>query len=87
VESSSGSNKLELFPNPASNLVTIKFKNGKFLNGDICIKNVLGSIVISQKAINTVNSSIAISNLPNGVYFLTFTDEFKNVFQLKFVKT
>ena len=78
--------KLELFPNPATNLLTLKYNNGKFLNGTINIKNMLGSIVILEKIANSFSTEIPIATLPKGVYFLTFIDEFNSMSQLRFIK-
>jgi hypothetical protein len=78
--------ELELFPNPASSLITLKYRNGKLLNGTISIRNLLGSSVILEKIANSSSGEILITSLPKGVYILTYTDALRNASHLRFVK-
>ena len=56
--------KLNLFPNPATNMLTVK--NNKQI-GQLFIKNMSGQTVLTQR-INTSNTTIDISELASGVY-------------------
>jgi hypothetical protein len=62
---------LSLYPNPASEEVTVTFENPKFENvqADLKIYSLSGKLV-DQKQFETINSFylINLSNLSNGVY-------------------
>lgn len=63
----------DLFPNPASNRIQIKM--GEFINGnfDYKLMNANGS-VISVGSINESKSSINVSDLANGIYFINLSN-------------
>lgn len=62
----------QIFPNPATNLVTVNLTNTTNSNGSIKIINNLGSIVkiidLGNDAI--INKEISINDLPKGIYFV-----------------
>ncbi|MFN0189438.1 MAG: T9SS type A sorting domain-containing protein [Bacteroidia bacterium] len=72
---------LSIFPNPASETITIKFAN-KILKEQIEIYSVIGSLTKVMEASGT--TTLSISDLPNGLYFVRL----KNNKQppLKFIK-
>lgn len=63
----------DLFPNPASNSIQIKM--GEFMNGvcDYKLMNANGS-VISIGSINESKSTINVSDLANGIYFINLSN-------------
>lgn len=65
-----------LYPNPASSTINLNF-NSDFIGEKYSIVDPVGKIV-SSGTINSVNSSIDISNLTNGVYLFCI-DEKSNV--------
>jgi hypothetical protein len=71
---------LEVFPNPASRLLTIQLPEGFKHAGLLTIYNTLGEIVM-QKDISASGSSFAIdvSNLNQGLYFLNINSSTTNI--------
>jgi hypothetical protein len=68
-----------VFPNPASNLVTLNFKQTKFAGyRKIEILNILGETVLLQQAIEQL-VSIDLSSLQSGIYILRVSDNTKYV--------
>ena len=71
--SSKGSDKLKVYPNPVSNVLTVEYTEG----GHYQIINLLGQQVSSGKAAQRIDVSV----LPQGTYFLKLGLE-----QVKFIK-
>lgn len=68
-----------MYPNPASDIVTLHLNGMAENNVDIAITNVLGKTVLSSKpAISNSAAVIDVSSLQNGVYFVTLTSEGKS---------
>jgi len=70
-----------LYPNPTSGVVFIKIDNTTLIQ-KIHINNVLGKTI--QKEL--VTSKLDISNLPTGVYFITFINDNNNQIKHKIIK-
>jgi hypothetical protein len=68
----------EIFPNPSSSIINFQIPN-KNISGSSCyITNLYGNIVkdinyLQSNCDDKGNSSIDVSDLPNGVYFMTIT--------------
>lgn len=62
-----------IFPNPASQTVNIRQTFVKAVSAEITLTNMLGQAVYSESKAVAVNLDISlnISDLPNGVYFVT----------------
>ncbi len=62
-----------LYPNPATNSVSIKYDLNGVNNAQLEIRNVLGSLV-KKVSVNESNGllSVDVSDLTNGVYFYSF---------------
>jgi Pregnancy-associated plasma protein-A/Secretion system C-terminal sorting domain len=76
---------LQLFPNPAINIITIRTDDSVDLIGKTYrIFNFLGQVVGSA-VINNHQQKIIIAQLPDGIYYIQI-DGLKNKHQLKFVK-
>ncbi len=60
---------LSIYPNPASNTVHITFNNYSKENTVLTIRNILGEELLSNQ-IQSVETVIDVSNLPNGLYFV-----------------
>ena len=71
---------INVFPNPASNTLTINVPH----HSTISIVNMQGKLITSMAA-NRKNTTIDISSLPVGVYFVKATTE-KGVVTRKFIK-
>jgi hypothetical protein len=71
VESSA--NKLHVFPNPSKEFVNIKIENN--LPSELILMDVSGKIVLEKTFTNSLN--INLSNLNNGIYFLSVANNFQ----------
>ncbi len=67
-QNNSGGIKFNVFPNPSEN--TIQIESGQ--NGTIEIYNILGELLIKKQTSGTPETSIDVSNLPNGNYVCKF---------------
>jgi hypothetical protein len=73
-------NNISIFPNPASNEITI---NAGYEIESITIINIVGQIVLKQLYTTaTRKTKIGIGSLPNGIYFV----KVNGVYAGKFVK-
>ena len=76
------SNKFSIYPNPASNILNIEF-NGEF-SGDIQLFDMTGRLLKTTENLSEI-TSIDVSDLASGVYFIHFVSE-SGCFTKKFVK-
>jgi Concanavalin A-like lectin/glucanases superfamily/Secretion system C-terminal sorting domain len=70
-------NKLKVYPNPVSNLLTIETSE----TGDYQVFNLLGQRVLNSQKLLLGVSGLDVSTLPQGAYYLKIGEE-----QVKFVK-
>lgn len=81
IQEHENNNTLQLFPNPAINLINIS--NFEVTNQNVYIIDNSGKIVFQEK--NITNNQIDVSQLPSGNYFLLLKSE--NNYQIgKFIK-
>ncbi len=73
---------LNVYPNPATNVLTIKTEQPTKSN--LSISNVLGEVVFTT-LITTANTDIDISSLPKGVYFIKLQTATQSI-NKKFIK-
>lgn len=77
---------MDIFPNPASNKITLNFSN-KTKVSNISIGNILGKTIVSKSYDKPIESStFDISNQANGVYFFRIEDEDGNKTVIRFYK-
>ena len=76
---------MTIFPNPADNLITIRFETEEEVRGIVYIRDNLGR-VCSQTEISKPSVVLNISNLPSGIYMLTFIDAKNRKISKKIVK-
>lgn len=83
----SGNGNLLVFPNPASGSLTIQETFSRPLSVEIRLLNVLGETLLlrSEQAVTNVNTTLNISYLPSGVYFIAVSTDSGTVVQ-KIVK-
>jgi len=83
----SGNQAMELFPNPASNLVLLK-TGLKNISVEIVICNAIGETVFKslEELDNDGEPEMDISNLSNGMYWISLTVK-ETVLRTRFVKT
>ena len=72
---------LTAYPNPTNGLLNVNYTSNTPVQFDVI--NMLGENVFSQKTNNTKNTTIDVSNLNKGFYFLQMTTESKTT-SLKF---
>lgn len=75
---------MNLYPNPATQYVVLDMNTGEEMNGMVIITDMMGRHCMQQKAEGT-NCRISVSDLPTGMYFLTYLDGEKK-FTRKFMK-
>ena len=75
---------INLYPNPAAQYVVLDMSTGEEMEGTVVITDMLGRHLIQQKA-EGINTRIAVSELPAGMYFLTYRDSKRTVTK-KFLK-
>jgi hypothetical protein len=77
---------IELFPNPTTN--ELKIQNAEFRIETVEVYDALGQRVCSQLETKDFKpqTSVDISQLRPGIYFVTITDKEKNTVTRKFVK-
>ncbi|GGG34994.1 M43 family zinc metalloprotease [Bizionia arctica] len=77
-------NNFSMFPNPVTNLLTIKSGNNTLPDAYV-IYNLLGQVVLSKTINNESDLLINTSTLSNGMYFIKIAQESKQI-SLPFIK-
>ncbi|MBK9792120.1 MAG: T9SS type A sorting domain-containing protein [Sphingobacteriales bacterium] len=69
--------KIEVFPNPADDFVTVQLKSKKAAEFRILLITIDGKIIVSREYVNTtiINDEISLKNYSSGVYFLQIESE------------
>lgn len=75
---------MNLYPNPVTEYVVLDMSTGEEMFGSVVITDMLGRQCFQQRVMGT-NCQIAVSDLPAGMYFLTYTDGKRKVTK-KFLK-
>ncbi|MBP8034021.1 MAG: T9SS type A sorting domain-containing protein [Bacteroidia bacterium] len=63
-----------IYPNPAKEILHIKYETSNYDSIEIKITNLLGETVLTEKATSN-NLSVKTNNLNSGVYFVTITNK------------
>jgi hypothetical protein len=80
LENSIG-NTLEIYPNPAKNVINVKTADTKLLGMAYSIYDNTGKVVLSGK-ITSENTSIELGNLAAGIYVLSIAENMKQTFKV-----
>jgi hypothetical protein len=75
------SNKLKLYPNPATEFITLESE--RLMNGKLYIINNLGLVVKEEEVKQTNEKTLSIRNLPAGLYLLKYNS---NIMRFSIVK-
>jgi hypothetical protein len=75
--------KIQVFPNPAQNTITISYPGNQLEESTIEILTSLGQIVYTKSIVS--NETIDISNLSNGLYFIHLKGNSLNVSSQKLI--
>ncbi len=73
TEDFSMENKLSMLPNPASHTVSFNLKNDSIRV--IQLFSIRGTLVYSEKNLDSINKTVSIENLNPGIYFAKITSE------------
>ena len=68
-----------LYPNPSTGIINFKTDTLKDTTFSIKVYNALGQKVFETEYSNTKDTSLNLSDLKKGTYFVTFTNETKTV--------
>ena len=85
ISSSIFKTNLNLFPNPASDILNINLSNANFKNSNIVVYNLSGMEVI-KSIMNGASAQLNIETLGSGVYFVKVSNENGFSKTVKFVK-
>ena len=77
-------NKLNIYPNPAKNLLTVELNN--FNKGMLKIFSFDGKIILEKQINNTGKQSINIENFHRGIYLIVFINQGNEIYKGKFIK-
>jgi hypothetical protein len=75
---------VSIFPNPASNNITIENESGEISRIDIV--NALGQQVYSQRYQNSTRISVDVAELPQGIYLVTVTNSENKIVVTRLIK-
>ncbi len=79
-------NKLQLYPNPATNELNVQLDNVT-TDYKIAIYNTLGSLLYEKNnQISKNDNSVNISQLNSGIYFVQITDSENRIYQKRLIK-
>ncbi len=79
------SNKVEVYPNPSSDIVNIRLKNSKEKIFEIEVFDIFGKQIIVKSNIRTPSSIIDVSSYEKGVYFYKIISSNKEVYSGKII--
>ncbi|MEO7176010.1 MAG: T9SS type A sorting domain-containing protein [Saprospiraceae bacterium] len=71
-------NNLIAYPNPVTDILSIKFKN-EIPFAEISVLNVLGKVVLKKNVKNTNNTTLQVGDLANGIYFIQIRSLEQNI--------
>lgn len=74
---------LEVYPNPSSNQITVKKKNGNIQKAVIQIIDMLGNVLIQRRSSYFEENKIDISYLKDGTYIVVLRNEKREILEMK----
>ena len=77
--------QIRIYPNPATQDITIESDMGEELSGKVIVRDIVGRVCHQQNVSGQV-VHISVESLPKGVYLLTYMDDKNNITTRKFVK-
>jgi hypothetical protein len=77
-------NKIELYPNPASSYITIE---SPVNISSVVVTSIDGKIVYEEKLVNSTKTSISLTSLNPGLYFVTIAGNFQSTVVKKLIVT
>ena len=77
---------MEVYPNPTSNLLTLKIPQEHLSNLSYQVYDINGKIVYGLQKITTLETTFSMENNPKGVYFLNVMTNGKTIKSFKILK-
>ena len=77
-------NKLKIYPNPVTDNLRISIKNHV---DNIQLSDLTGTVFKEYRQINSDDFIISMKDIPNGIYIIKITDNSKNQYHEKIIKT
>ena len=69
------SNRIELYPNPASDYLNIEIKESNLVRPVVLVHNIIGnSIQVEIEKVEDNKYQVAVKNLPDGYYLVSIKD-------------
>jgi len=65
-------NGLFIYPNPASDMISIRFGEPTALENQVVIRDLLGRTFLSKNVSGVLETNLDIANIPSGVYLISF---------------
>lgn len=77
----------KLFPNPASDYLSIKFESPVAKMVKVTVHNIIGNLLeVDNEVIDDYELHLKVKELPEGVYFLSIKDDTNTQASFKFLK-
>ena len=77
--------ELTVYPNPTANFLTLNVGNAELSTLNFQLYDISGKLIENRKIISS-SETIAMENLPNGIYFLKITNNNNEVKTFKIIK-
>lgn len=68
---------IKIFPNPASDVLLVEFKQLSEFNSKICLLNTLGQVILSKQLANESSCEIDLTGFSEGVYYISINQDFQ----------
>ena len=81
VNETNQTNDVNIYPNPASQLLNFKITNAENVTHHIQLIDIYGKIILETES--SLSSQIDVSNIANGIYFVRFTNNKTNFTYLR----
>jgi len=78
-------NEFIIYPNPASDNITINFESLTIAYSTIEVINTVGQIILKEETKNELSKNLSLSNLSNGIYFVQLKQNGKPIYTKKLV--
>lgn len=78
---------VKLFPNPASDYLSLKFETPAAKTFKVTLHNIIGNrLDVDMEFLDDYELRVKVKDLPEGVYLLSVKDESNNIRSFKFLK-
>ncbi len=74
-------NRLRMYPNPTSDLLTIQSENGFFTDASVTVTTTLGQIILKTDSVTSSEINLDLSTQSSGMYLLTIEEKDTKIIQ------